>query len=345
MIGKKQIIIAGIIIKAFLSLTILAQPPSITVTSVSQRTDGSGLVDVYFNLSGPASAYNIAMQASFDGGNTYTPIPPAFLNGDIAGITPGSNKHIVWDGLGSFPNTFSTQARLEISATKVIGGGIPCPGIPTVTDIDGNVYNTVLIGNQCWMKENLNTTRDAAGNNITRYCYNNNPDYCNWYGGLYTWYTVMNGANSSNSNPSGAQGICPEGWHVPSDVEWSHLVDYVVSQGFPNSNVVNGVGNALKSCRQVNSPLGGDCNTSSHPRWEAHSTHHGFDEFGFSALPAGSLYLNGQWLDLGEHTRWWTSSAYSSSNAWYRYKAYSYGGVTRPNQSKSYGCSLRCIKN
>jgi hypothetical protein len=94
-----------------------AQSGSITVTSVQQRSDGSGLVDVYFNLSGPASAYNIAMQASFDGGSIYTIVPPAFLSGDIAIIPPGSNRHIVWDGLGSFPNSFTTQAKLELMAT------------------------------------------------------------------------------------------------------------------------------------------------------------------------------------------------------------------------------------
>jgi hypothetical protein len=93
-----------------------AQSGEITVTSVQQRPDGSGLVDVYFNLSGPSSAYNIEMQASFDGGITYSQIPPAFLSGDMGGISPGGNKHIVWDGLGSFPNTFSTQTRLELSA-------------------------------------------------------------------------------------------------------------------------------------------------------------------------------------------------------------------------------------
>jgi hypothetical protein len=94
-----------------------AQSGEITVTSVQQRSDGSGLVDVYFNLSGTEGYYNIAIQASFNGGINYNPIPPTFLSGDNAGISPGSDKHIVWDGLGSFPNSFTTQAKLELIAT------------------------------------------------------------------------------------------------------------------------------------------------------------------------------------------------------------------------------------
>jgi uncharacterized protein (TIGR02145 family) len=221
----------------------------------------------------------------------------------------------------------------------------PCPGTPTITDIDGNVYNTVLIGDQCWMKENLKTTRDSAGNNITRYCYYNNTTNCELYGGLYTWATLMNGAGSSNNNPSGVQGICPTGWHVPSDAEWTQLVDYMVAQGFPNDDVQNGAGNALKSCRQVNSPLGGDCNTTVHPRWNSHSIHHGFDEFGFSAFPGGYRTSNGSFGFLGYYGYWWSSTEHSSMGAWYRDMFYDYGLVNRNFHNKSLGSSVRCLRD
>ncbi|MDV7400220.1 FISUMP domain-containing protein, partial [Arthrospira platensis SPKY1] len=123
------------------------------------------------------------------------------------------------------------------------------------------------------------------GNNISRHCYDNNTDFCNFYGGLYTWYTLMNGSSSSNSNPSGVQGICPTGWHVPSDAEWTQLVDFLESQGYPNVND-GSAGKALRSCRHINSPLGDNCNTTEHPRWDTYSNF-GFDEFGFSGLPTG----------------------------------------------------------
>ncbi len=90
----------------------------ITNILINQRNDGSGMVDVYFNLYGTGSQYNIAFEASFDGGNTYTTIPASFLSGDVSNISPGTNKHIVWDGLGSHPNTYSTSTKLKIMANE-----------------------------------------------------------------------------------------------------------------------------------------------------------------------------------------------------------------------------------
>ncbi len=216
----------------------------------------------------------------------------------------------------------------------------------TLTDIDGNVYNTVQIGNQCWMAENLKTTRDAENNTITRICYNNDPDYCNWYGGLYTWNTLMNGAGSSSNNPSGVQGICPSGWHVPSDPEFTQLRNYVIAQGYPNSNASNGAGNALKSCRQVNSPLGGNCNTTEHPRWNSHQTYYGFDEFGFSGFPGGYLHSNGSTFEhVGGGGFWWSTTEFNSDQSRYNSLSYARGSFDRNSLSKQTGFSVRCIKN
>jgi uncharacterized protein (TIGR02145 family) len=100
-------------------------------------------------------------------------------------------------------------------------------GAATVTDIDGNVYNTVSIGTQCWMKENLNVTRNSAGGAINRYCHD-----CVKYGGHYDWATIMAGSASSNSNPSGVHGICPTGWHIPSQSEWLLMTNYLKSNGY-----------------------------------------------------------------------------------------------------------------
>jgi uncharacterized protein (TIGR02145 family) len=224
-------------------------------------------------------------------------------------------------------------------------------GTSTLTDIDGNIYNTVLINNQCWMKENLKTTHYRTGtpivypgadnnawqNNTTgAYAwYNNDSSWKDSYGALYNWYAVNN-----------ANGLCPTGWYVPSDDEWTQLVDYIIIQGYPNqSNDPNGAGNALKSCRQVNSPLGGECNTTVHPRWNSHSTHHGFDEFGFAALPGGYRNTNGAVTYLGPYGYWWSSAEYSSSSAWGRYMNRLYGNMTRSFYNKSYGFSVRCLRD
>jgi hypothetical protein len=92
--------------------------PNNTISNIliNQRNNGSGMVDVYFNLNGTGSQYTINLAASFDGGNTYTAIPASFLSGDVSNISPGINKHIVWDGLGSHPNTYSTATKLKIIA-------------------------------------------------------------------------------------------------------------------------------------------------------------------------------------------------------------------------------------
>jgi uncharacterized protein (TIGR02145 family) len=193
------------------------------------------------------------------------------------------------------------------------------------------------------MASNLNTTRTASGNTITRYCYNNNSEYCEQYGGLYTWAVAMNGAASSNNNPSGVQGICPNGWHLPGDAEWTQLTDYLINN-YNDITAVN-VGNKLKSCRQVSSPLGNECNTSDHPRWEYYTvTIYGTNDFGFSALPGG-YYYGGSYGTVGSYGNWWSSTEYSSSTAWYRSMYYNYGGVYRSHDNMSYGFSVRCLRD
>ena len=204
----------------------------------------------------------------------------------------------------------------------------------TITDFDGNSYNTVLIGNQCWMKENLNSTHDASGNAITRYCYNNSITYCNEYGGLYTWAAVMNGTASSNTVPSGVQGICPTGWHVPSDEEWKILEGSVDSQyGYPNAVWNNGGWrgyDAAHNLKTTNSWYYGG---------------NGTDLYGFSALPGGARYSSGSFDGIGSSSGWWSSSEYSMSDAWDRGFSYSVDNVYRNGYTKGGGFSVRCLKD
>ncbi len=218
-------------------------------------------------------------------------------------------------------------------------------GEPIWDDRDNQSYNTVQIGGQCWMAENLNIGEMInGGSNMTnnsvieKYCFDNNPANCETYGGLYQWNEIM-----EYTTIQGVQGICPADWHLPTDGEWTQLVEYVVSQGYPNNNDPNGAGNALKSCRQVNSPLGGDCNTSEHPRWNEFFTNYGFDVFGFSSLPGGYCYESffGQ---LGSAGTWWSSAENSSTHAWIRTMHYGNCYVDRDDCYKIYGFSARCIR-
>ena len=220
-------------------------------------------------------------------------------------------------------------------------------GMPFTDSRDDQSYNTVLIGDQCWMAENLKYLPSVVGPGTGSetipyyyvYGYNGTnvndakaTTYYNAYGVLYNWPAAVN--------------ACPPGWHLPSDAEWTQLVDYLDSQGFPNDwENPNSAGNALKSCRQVNSPLGEDCATSEHPRWNSDNTHYGFDEFGFSALPGGYRSYNGNFFNVGGDGVWWSSNEDSSTYAWFRYMFYSYGTVYRFSNFKSNGYSVRCLRD
>jgi uncharacterized protein (TIGR02145 family)/uncharacterized repeat protein (TIGR02543 family) len=277
--------------------------------------------------------------------------------GDQISITAEANpgfEFINWtddDGIVSEAADFSyTMPAEDITLTanfieKQVG--FNC-GDPLIDTRDGQSYETVQIGAQCWMAENLaylpEVFPSTQGSETDPYYYvydyqgtdvnaaKASANYQN-YGALYNWPASLT--------------ACPDGWHLPSDAEWTQLTDYVVGEGYPNNiSDPDGVGNTLKSCRQVNSPLGGDCNTDDHPRWNSNSTHHGFDEFGFSSPPGGERKTS-NFYNLGIKGTWWSSSEHSTSNAWVRSLRYEnsevghnfYYGV------KIYGVSVRCLKD
>ena len=227
--------------------------------------------------------------------------------------------------------------------------GQACPGAPTVTDYDGNTYNTVQIGNQCWMKQNLRTTHYANGATIslgtstsstTAYRYNPGGSETNVEraGYLYNWTAVMHGEYSSTSNPSGVQGICPTGWHVPSDAEWTQLTDYVSSQSSYRCGTTN-----TYIAKSLASTMGWNNSTSTCAVGNAPSTN---NATGFSAVPAG--FCGGSsFYDAGAYANFWsaTQNASNPGCAWYRYLRYSNANVGRYSDSKSNGFSVRCLRD
>jgi hypothetical protein len=92
------------------------QPNSISNIIINMRNDGSGMLDVYFNLSATGSQYNIKLETSFDGGSTFAVVPASYLSGDINSISPGNNKHLIWDGFSSNPNIYSEQTKIILKA-------------------------------------------------------------------------------------------------------------------------------------------------------------------------------------------------------------------------------------
>ncbi len=144
-----------------------------------------------------------------------------------------------------------------ICTVQILFAQSRCPNLPTITDYDGNIYKTVQIGSQCWIAENLRVTHYADGRSIlmghepsttTAYCYypDNNKLTVPMFGLLYNWAAIMDGAPSSDRVPSGVQGICPSGWHVPSMPEWDKLFDYMGSrQEFTCNGDKNNIAKAL----------------------------------------------------------------------------------------------------
>ncbi len=208
-----------------------------------------------------------------------------------------------------------------------------------LTDIDGNTYRTVIIGEQQWMAENLKTTTYSNGdpiyypgdngtawseNTIGAYAwYGNDPANGESYGALYNWYAT--------TNPG---GLCPAGWRVPDHEDWLYLTRYAGEQ----------MGNKLKSRRQVGSPFGGEYDTMEHPRWETFSTNYGTDHFGFSALPGGNRHASGTFVTMGANALFWSSSEISKTAGYGWYIYHGYYGVDRGYGDKGAGFSVRCIR-
>jgi len=208
----------------------------------------------------------------------------------------------------------------------------PCPGIPTVI-YDEQIYNTVLIGDQCWLKENLNIgTRingvDTAFNNgtIEKYCYDDLESNCDTYGGLYLWNEMM-----QYTTTEGAQGICPAGWHIPTDDEWKILEGTVDSQypvGDPEWDITG--------MRGFDAGL----NLKSITGWMYDGN--GTDLYGFTGLPVGKL--NGHaFYNLGYACDFWSSTEYNTYAKLNRNLQYSNDGAARYNSWFTNGFSVRCL--
>jgi len=211
---------------------------------------------------------------------------------------------------------------------------IPCPGTPTV-EYEGQVYNTIQIFSQCWLKENLNVGLMINGNQnqtnnsiIEKYCYNNNPDSCTKYGGLYQWNEIM-----QYTTKEGVQGICPPGWHLPMDEEWKVLEGAVDSQ--------YGIGNKIWDNDAFR---GHDAGTNLKTTSGWNNNGNGTDLYGFSGLPCGHHYLGGAFYDIGNYAYWWTSTGDVNNFAYGRHLDYTRQEVYRFNL-RYYGFPVRCLRD
>ena len=303
-----------------------------TITSITTTTASSGGI---INNIGGASVTNkgvcwstspnpsIADSHTDDGSGT-----DIFVS-NLTGLTVNTTYYVK----AYATNSAGTGYGNEISFNLWLN--VPGPG---VTDVDGNSYNSVKIGPQIWMKENLKTTRYSDGTPITlvnttstwgslteadkAYCwYNDDISNKDIYGALYTWPTAMNGATSTDNVPSGVQGVCPTGWHLPSNSEWVALANYLGG--------MNLAGDKLRETGIMH--------------WQSPNTG-ATNETGFTALPGGWRIIGGTFYNIGTQGKWWTTSNATSYWPWGRF-------ITEGSRleidyfGKLNGFSVRCLKD
>ncbi len=278
---------------------------------------------------------------------------------DITELSPRTSYYVRAYATNSEGTAYGNMVEFTTNSLAIPGSG--------VTDIDGNEYNTVIIGNQEWMAENLRTTKYADGTeipfglsdseweNTTEGAYSVYPhenvegiyseeQMVNAYGKLYNWYAVDD-----------ERGLCPAGWHVSTEDDWNELLEYLEEEhGIPNTNTYGGAANVLKAARQIDHPWDGNHATYEHPRWDnltfLYYTPYGTDDFGFSAFPAGSRSEVGSYGygHIGSVGRWWTSTLdqdnWNESTIYVAIR-YNRAHVEINRYLKRPGYSVRCIRN
>ena len=238
-------------------------------------------------------------------------------NSALTGLTANTTYHFRIKAVNSVGLTYGSDLTFTTSAPS-----------SQVTDIDGNVYNTVTIGTQVWLKENLKATKFNDGTaipNITdntawngtataAYCdYSNTLSNSSTYGRLYNWYTV------ASSNP---KNVCPTGWHVPTDTEWTTLINFLGGEG----------------------TAGGKLKETGTTYWLTPNTA-ATNESGFTAYGAGYRSETGTFGLLTNTGFLWSSTEGGTTFAWNRYLYYGGGIASRGDMDKHNGVSVRCMKN
>ncbi|MCQ2284799.1 MAG: hypothetical protein MJZ57_07855 [Bacteroidales bacterium] len=218
----------------------------------------------------------------------------------------------------------------------------------TITDYDGNVYPTVQLGEQCWMAQNLRVKHFADGTPLllgtetqdSSRCYYNPADISDAHGLLYTWFTALHGEKPSEAVPSGLRGVCPAGWHLPSNFEWMGLEDFLgYKDEYRCGTDVNQVAKAMASQSEWvkdEYSTAGECCIVEHLSENNNS--------GMNILPAGSFWM-GSYSGSGYNTGFWTASDGSDVTSPIHYLVSTNATVEINCTPKDAAYSVRCIKD
>jgi uncharacterized protein (TIGR02145 family) len=298
-------------------------------------------------LTAGTAASGVSSSVPYTGGNGGTYNSQTVNSTGVTGLTATLTAGNFVNGSGSLtytitgtPSTSGTASfalniggqNCSLSRTVNASGIVSNPG--SGVTFNGYTYTSVVLGNgQEWMAENLRTTVYANGDPIPNVSdnaqwwnlttgawvwYNNDSQYENPYGKLYNWYTINDPRN-----------VCPTGWHVPSDIEWSTLINYLDPNADGGNNIPNTAGGKMKSI--------------GNQHWQSPNTD-ATNESGFSGLPGGYRFIN-TYDFLGGNGGWWSSTVSNIYSAWSRDLVYAYGNVNRGDLVKGGGQSVRCVKD
>jgi uncharacterized protein (TIGR02145 family) len=290
-------------------------------------------------------ASSVTATLTYTGGNGKTYLTKSHTSTGVTGLSATLLAGTLANGEGTLVYTISgTPTTAGTANFSIALGGKTCsinisvedaaqtigkPGA-NITDVDGNTYKTVTIGTQQWMAENLkvskyndgttipNITDNTQWSNLTTgaWCYYNNDAANNAkYGKLYNWYAVSPTTN-------GNKNVCPTGWHVPTDAEWTVLTDFLGGASV--------AGGKMKEVGTTNwkSPNTDAMNTSL-----------------FSALPGGHRSNGGGYSNIGYTGYWWSSTELNTLNAWSRDLNSTIGLASRGSHYKKIGFSVRCLRD
>jgi len=294
---------------------------------------------------GTATAGNAQATVTFtapvsNGGSAITSYTATSSPGGLTGtLNQAGSGTITVTGL-----TNGTAYTFTVTATTVSGtssssaaSNSVTPMVPPITDGSGNTYESVTIGTQTWMTKNLNTTKYNDGVDIPNitlphgywstattgaWCnYNNTASNATTYGKLYNWYVADNNA-ATKLTSNGGRNVCPIGWHVPSDTEWTTLITYLGGE----------------------TVAGGKLKESDTSHWITPNTG-ATNSSGFTALPGGFRADNGGSAYIGQYGMWWSSTATYYTNGGYTYMISNSNAASSYSATMQQGYSVRCLKD